>query len=148
MALGLYTEPKASKIISSDSSFTSSLSIAIDGKTGGEIAKKLYVRNDDLTRWYSSITLSTSDSSGRGLNAGNYGYSWKLYKTDQIPTLETWNTISSGNTITLDNLGNSSLGDTATYISFWVRVKIPRFAPIEQIRTVSIVISSTENFIV
>ena len=72
----------------------------------------------------------------------------KIKKKRYTPTLEEWNEISPGNTLSLSStLGTSIGGDIVTFLPFWIRIAIPRVQPVQTIQTVFLKILATEFLI-
>lgn len=143
MALGLYFEPRESSLISSESPFT----VTFDGRTGGEMDRCIFLRNDDLERWYSDIVISLSDSGDFDhTNNTTSGWWWKLKQKDIPPTNDEWIKISPDNELTIDeDIGSEGNGDIVTYIPVWVRVAVPRSQAIQTINSIVFVIEATEH---
>lgn len=146
MGIKIYTEANNAASVSSEDAFTKPLLIAMNGKTGGVLQKRIYVRNDELTKSYQGITVKPFSSYPAFINGTN-GMSWKLYAGDIKPTDEVWATISNANTITLPDLGTISTSDISTYLPFWVKVVIPRSTDAQTIKDVKLQISATETLI-
>jgi len=145
MALKLYTFPEASYYFKE----TVPLTFTFDGRVGGAIDKKIYLRNDDPYRWYDEISLQAVDTNGYSMADGTEGgFYWKLAQTDmELHPLE-WELISSGNSISIaDALGSDLQGNVTSYIPIWVRVAIPKGLPIQVIKDIVIRISAREHYI-
>jgi hypothetical protein len=145
MGLGIYEAANENAIISDENPFT----VTFDGRIGGAQAKKVYIRNDASDKWYSSIQLVVLDTIGASIVDGTVsGWSWKLMEKDIPPTEEEWAEVSPGNTISFSSsLGSSSLADTITYLSVWVRVEIPRGQSIQTITDIVLRLTAQENLI-
>jgi len=148
MALRVYNKPVETAFLSIDQEQTNPFYITIDGREGGAIDSLLYVRNDNIERYYTDITVQAVDLSGGWLTNGTKGFSWKLIEGNQKPLPEEWQATSDGNLLSLsDDLGTSLIGDIITYLPFWVRVKIPRNENVATIKTVVLRIEATEHYI-
>jgi len=121
--------------------------LTFDGRIGGERDRLVYVRNDDILRYYTDIQVSPTDSSGDNIvNGTTSGFFWKLMLKDIAPTNAEWALVSPGNTISLGaDLGDTTAGDIVTYLPFWVRVAIPRSQRIQTITDVVLNITATEG---
>lgn len=137
--LGIYSSADSGSEFSNDGSFDTPFSVSIDGVTGGALERRLYVRNDDAGKSYSSIQVLAVDG-GDDLVDGSTGYSWKLIAGDQRPTAVQWGAVTAGNTISLSNIT-----DTTTYLPFWVRIEVPRRAPIASFQSVSLRVTFNES---
>lgn len=148
MALGLYSKPVETAKLSEDGDQTTPFYITLDGKEGGAIDSLIYVRNDDISRYYTGITVRAVDTSGGWLTNGTQGFSWKLKEGSIRPLPQQWSSVSDGNTLSLsDNIGTSMIGDIITYLPIWIRVQIPRNESVATIKTVVLRISATEGYI-
>lgn len=148
MALHIYTEPKKTTQLSEDGEQTSPLSIPLDGQTGGVIDFKLYVRNDDTTKYYEDITITAVDLSGGWLTDDSQGFSWRLKEGNIKPTPEDWLNVTAGNSLTLsDDLGTTIIGNITIYLPFWLRVTIPRRENAAAIKSVVLRLQATENLV-
>jgi hypothetical protein len=57
MGLKIYDAPNPAQDFSQDGDFTRAFSVAFDGTVGQVIQQRLYVRNDDNTKSYQSISV-------------------------------------------------------------------------------------------
>ena len=71
-----------------------------DGNLGGEHEQKIYVRNSDALKYYTSVTLKYN-----GTVATSNGWSVKFTKGERQPTEAEWDLVASGATISLDDIG-------------------------------------------
>ena len=143
MGIGLYLNTN----INSKISDTNKFSITFDGRIGGIQDKQIYIRNDDITKWYNNIQLYVFDSGNNNIvNNQNNGWSWKLKEADIDPTNEEWNSISAGQTIAISvDLGSSTKFDIVTYVPIWLRIQIPSKQYVQTIETVSFNLLAQEN---
>ncbi|RLC08698.1 MAG: hypothetical protein DRI24_22950 [Deltaproteobacteria bacterium] len=145
MALGLYSTPHE------DNEFTllNAFSITFDGRVGGILNRKIYLRNDNTSLWYSDITIYPHDIISPDVTDNSLsGWYWKLAKRDLVPTPEEWGLVDPGNTLNInENIGSGIKGDINTFIPIWVQVKIPRGQAVQAIKDILLRIDSTENFI-
>ena len=144
MGLNIYTSPiETSKVSSSDY-----VPITFDGTTGGSIDTKLYIRNDDLTLWFSDIQVKPFED-GTTLNVvGGPAWEMRVLEKDIVPTTEEWFEVVAGNQITLSSdIGDSERGDISTYLSFWIRVTVPRDQEVQNISSVVIRINAASNLV-
>jgi len=145
MGLGLYRQPDINTTFSETSPFT----VTLDGKVGGSIEKCIYLRNNDTTKWYSSIQVSLVDDSGNDITNGTRsGWEWKLKESNLLPMVDEWDEVAPGNTISLgSDLGSSTKADTVTFLSIWVKIMIPGNQRIQVIDNVVFNITATESLI-
>ena len=145
MALAIYTSADPSAVLSQDGDYTQPLLVQADGRTGGVIERRLYLRNDDPAFSYSGISMEVFDPNENSLVDGTNGFSWKLIEGDTQPMESAWDNISAGNTVDFSNeLGDGDASDTATYLPFWVRVDIPRSASVQNITRLQVRTVATE----
>jgi len=144
MTLAIYTFPIETAAVDSDNLF----SVTFDGRIGGSIDRKLYVRNDNLERWYSSIAVTSVDTGMPIAGGGTEGWAWRLLEKDIAPTTEEWLVEDPGNTVSLtDNIGSATEGDTRTYLPFWVRITIPPRVQVQTLTGAVLRISATEGLV-
>lgn len=99
-----------------------------DGHLGGNYDILIYIRNNDITKYYIDITLSPVSSTNPDDILGEWGetgFGIKLLSGESRPTETEWDMVRSGESITLDNLGSSTSADVATFLPVWVRVICP-----------------------
>jgi hypothetical protein len=149
MALNLYSIPDESGAFTALSPFT----VTFDGRTGGSIDRKIYLRNDHPRRWYSNITLEavdTADNSVRKsmVTEGVPGFFWKLAQGDRPLYQEEWELVAKGNNISIaSNIGSATLGDITTYLPIWIRVRIPENVPISTVTEIVVRVIAKENYV-
>ena len=145
MALKLYAHPDAGFPYTDRVPFTTTF----DGRVGGSIDKLVYVRNDDLKRWYSDITVQAFDPDGDSMTDNSVpGFNWKLEQSDiELHPVE-WGLIAYGNTLYMDSdIGDSLSGDIVTFLPVWVRVTVPNNLPIQNITDIILRVGGTEHYI-
>ena len=147
MGLGIYTQPLETTEISTDDSKV--LSITIDGISGGSISKRLFVRNDDLNRFYDTIVVDVVQAADTSVIDGTGGKSWKLSEGNEEPPAEQWIRLTPAASISFsDAIGSSSRGDISTYLPFWVRIEVPAFQRRQNITTVKLRLTAQEQLVV
>lgn len=93
-----------------------------DGKIGGADLIKVYIKNDDVSKYYVSLKGNIE------LDLGEYDYtSWstKLIAGERQPTEAEWNRVVSGLDIDLPDIGDIDAADTSTYYPIWIRIYAP-----------------------
>jgi hypothetical protein len=145
MGLGLYTNATPGTKLSLAGAFTNPFTVTLDGRAGGQIEQRLYLRNDDVTFYYTGITLRPIDTIGNSITDGTDGYSWKLRAGNTQPTSDEWAAITAGALISFADVGGLGSPNTSTYQPFWVRVEIPKFAAINTFTDVQLRIQATQN---
>lgn len=139
MALNIYREANPSSAFSKDGTFSSPLSVALNGALGGVYEQRIYVRNDNVARVYTDITITPVDG-GDNIVDGTDGFSWKVLSGDQKPLEEQWDLQVAGDGV---NVGN--LTDTNTYLPFWIRVQVPEGADVTSYQGVQLEVEATES---
>lgn len=98
----------------------------IDGRLGGAHEQVIYIRNDDANNYYTSITLGYEHDNYADLGEfGATGWGVKFLYGERRPTEAEWDAVSSGEDISVPNIGDTSAGDTTTYHPVWIRVYCP-----------------------
>ncbi|RKZ06474.1 hypothetical protein DRQ25_13850, partial [Candidatus Fermentibacteria bacterium] len=126
MALKIYPDEGISSSYSQDGGLSNAFRQAFDGRSGTIREVRLYLRNDDVLYTYAQITIQPVVLSGRNIIDGTDGYSWKLSAGDTQPISDEWRGITAGASISM-----SDISDITTYSPFWVRIEVPRGAPVE-----------------
>ena len=142
--LKIYESPYPDKEFSSGAEYTDPLSMILDGSSGGILERRFYIRNDDTRYYYESIALQPIDG-GDSIIDGTDGYYWKLIVGDKRPLEEEWALVSAANSISFSDIGSSAGTDTYTYLPFWLRVAIPRNAPVNGYKATVLRITANES---
>lgn len=108
------------------------------------LIKKLYLRNDDPTKYYTSVSLQYGPEA---VIANELGFKYKILKQENTPTEADWLTVSSGNEVEFDDIGTESLA-SLTFVPFWVRLEIPRSTPQGIYSEARLIITYTESSII
>ena len=142
--ISLYDKPGGTKLtIPSDDGYNP-FTVTFNGSTGGAIVKRVYVRNDEVNKYYTSLTLTPYSA---GAYIDNSQWNWKLIISDTRPTHSDWINTSAGTVLSLSDLGSSTQGDTYTYISVWVRVEVPSRQPAQNIKNIYLRLEGEENLV-
>lgn len=140
MGIKIYKEANPDSEFSVAGEMTNPIRHTFDGRVGGVIEARYYVRNDDSDLIYSGIEVTPVDTNpDRNIVDGTDGYSWKLKSGDTQPLDEEWEIIDEGDTIEVGNLN-----DVNTYLPFWVRIEVPRNAEVESFDDVVLELSFDE----
>jgi hypothetical protein len=139
MALKIYEDADPGAAFSDDDTFSNPIAHAFDGTTGGVVERRFYVRNDDIGKTYTGVTVQPIDG-GDNLVDGSNGFSWKLAVGDTQPLEAQWDLVTAGDSISL-----SDITDTTTYVPFWVRIEVPQGAEIQSFQTVNLRTQATES---
>lgn len=101
-----------------------------DGRTGGADDKIIYIRNNDPANYYTDIVVSYENNQLDDYGeTGSTEWSVKFLKGSRRPTEAEWDSVRSGESITLEDIGSTVAADTYTFHPFWVRVYCPGNAP-------------------
>ena len=146
MALKIYTAVDPNAYLSAEGTFTNPFIGSFNGITGEVQVTRLYLRNDDATKYYTGIDIIPVDG-GENIVQGE-GFSWRLTAGDTQPLEAQWILLACGNTIAMSDIGSVSDGDIRTYLPFWVRITVSRSAPIAAYQGVTFKIIATEGIVV
>jgi hypothetical protein len=127
----------------SQSTFTNPIRSNHDGLKGEIVEQKLFIRNNDGTLYYTDVVI-TPTALSTNINSGT---SWlvKLYNGNDKPS--DWSVISSGASITLDDIGSVSSGDT-NYKPFWLYIKAPQGTKATTIDDISLTIDYSTGTVI
>lgn len=101
-----------------------------NGKTGGADDKLLFIRNDDSTCYYTDIIVSYDNSQLDDYGEfGSTGWSFKLLHGSRRPTEAEWDSVRSGESISIGDIGSTVAADTYTFHPFWIRAYCPGNSP-------------------
>jgi hypothetical protein len=106
-----------------DGSMTSPIVTTHDSIELSVIQTKVFVRNDDPTKYYEDVTIKYMPVSVVVNNVN--GWKFKCYSQDKQPTDMEWQTVSSGNEVILGDIGTTDAADL-DYHPIWLRVEAPR----------------------
>lgn len=144
MGLLIYQTPDPLSAFSAGGVFTNPLVQAFDGVTGNIVQRRYYVRNDSSSYSYSGIAVQPTHVSGDNIIDGTNGFNWKLIVGDEQPLEEQWDLVTPGNSIVIPNIGTALLADIVTFEPFWLRITVPRGAPIKSYSGITLNITGTE----
>lgn len=143
MSLAIYEGADPNTKYSVSGNFSNPFAESIDGRTGGTIERRMYVRNDSGAYTYSGIKVQSVSFTGRDITGGDDGFYWKLKSGSTRPTSQEWSTISGHNQITLGDLG-TGVADISTYLPFWLQITVPAGVDIQTFSGTTIRITATE----
>ena len=128
---------------------TAPVSTTHEGKSGDTSSVQLFLKNDDVLLWYSTIVVKSVDSvETGGLDDTIYdetGWGVKLYPGDTEPTGSFWDSLDWGNEISMDDIGESGTSDTTTYYPFWYLITCPPNTDAQTKTNIKIKVEFTEN---
>ena len=150
MALGIYIkEDDTFFLVSSADDLDSPLTTTHDGKRGDTKTLQLYVRNDDVTKWYSNIVITPVDL----IDANPYGdvaydetgWGVKLNQGSEEPTQGEWENVDWGDAIDMADVGADSGYDIATYYPLWYLISCPPNTDAQTKTDIVLDLAYTEN---
>lgn len=145
MALSIYESANPDTSFSSGTN-TNPISFTVDGTLGATITKKLYLRNDSASHYYTGISITPAINGGDDITTGSLStFHWKLIVGETEPLEDQWNLLTGGNVISLSNLGSLGSATTTTYLPFWLRVNVPKGIDIQVFEHVTLEVSATEQ---
>ena len=115
--------------VTSGTDVTNPITTTHNGKSGDQKSVCLYLRNDDVAKWYSNIIVrpvDLVDPEPYGDIAYNEtGWGVKLNPGGTEPTETEWVDILWGEPINMSNIGSDSAYDITTYSPFWYLISCP-----------------------
>lgn len=97
-----------------------------DGFNGESNEQIIYIRNDDVARYYTNLVMSYQSLAYDDFGVfGSTGWGTKLMYGERRPTEAEWDLVRSGDPLNLPDIGTTDLADTSTYHPIWVRVICP-----------------------
>lgn len=97
-----------------------------DGRLGGPYERVVYIRNDDVSNYYTNIVLSYESTLYNDIGEfGDSGWGIKYMYGERRPTEAEWDEVRSGEPLVLPDIGTTLAADTYTYHPFWIRVYCP-----------------------
>lgn len=114
-----------------------------NGKTGGTKDTLLYIKNEDLTLYYTNVLMSPVSSTYDDLYSqwGETGFGLKLLYGERQPTETEWDQVSSGEAISLPDIGTTVSADVANLYPVWVRTICPGNSDAQIMTTIGIKIT-------
>jgi len=101
-----------------------------DGHLGGSQEKLVYLRNADVGKYYTNITVHLAVTSYEDVGVlGTTGWGVKFIYGERRPTEDEWDQVRAGDAIALPDIGSTTLADTSTYHPIWVRSFCPGGEP-------------------
>lgn len=102
-----------------------------DGHIGGSMEQILYLRNHDVSKYFTNITVTPKitgayDDTGE---FGTTGWGVKVLYGSRRPTEMEWDLVRSGDGVILPDIGTTEAADTTTNHPIWVRVYCPGGEP-------------------
>jgi len=117
-----------------------------NGHLGGSEEKLVYLRNNDVSKYYTNIVASVVVSNYDDMGQfGSTGWGIKLLYGNRQPTEAEWDTVLPNGLLELPDIGSTLLADTFTYHPIWVRVYCPGNTSAQRRLNQTIRISSFER---
>lgn len=124
---------------------------------GSPVVKKLFLRNDDVTKWYEDIVITPKTTIGGAITG--LGLRVKLLSGHTKPTEADWAAAQVNDDATLQSplaggprntrlpeIGSAGGADTQ-YYPFWIWVQASPSLPVDNDTNLSLSVSYTENVI-
>ena len=130
--------------------FSNTILSSHNGTLGEAVDVLLYLRNDNSSYYYTSVSISFQDSDMTNndlLGPAGSGWGVKVSAGSRRPTLREWDTIAYDNTDTISTIGTTVAADTSGYYPFWVRVVVPGSIAAQVKTDLSLVVAATERLI-
>jgi hypothetical protein len=110
-----------------DDAYTDPLRTVHDGKLGGSYDVLVYIKNEDLSAYYTDVSISPVSNSYDDLAAewGETGFGLKMIYGERQPTETEWDQVRSGEAIVLPDIGTTTAADTQNFFPLWVRSICP-----------------------
>lgn len=120
-----------------------------DGRLGGAYEKLIKIRNSDVTRYYTNVTLSYLSTGYQEFGEfGTNGWSIKFIYGTRQPTEAEWDEVRSGEPLDLPDIGTVDAADTFQYHPVWVRVYCPGATPVQRKKNQKLRITYYEKLVV
>lgn len=150
MALDLYTYDSDTDTFvqhSKNGLFNNPAQTTHDGSNGEVVEKKLFLRNDDDTMYYTNLImqpLPLTKTAVGDINFPEAFVTFKIIVQNEQPTENQWKAVQSGAAVTFSDIGSSAAGDTA-YKPFWVYVGIPAGTRVQNINDIALHLEQEES---
>jgi hypothetical protein len=122
-----------------------------DGKNGDVATVDLYIRNDDVAKWFSNIIITPQDLIDAfpygDVNYDETGWGVRLSAGGTEPTEAEWEDINWGEVIIMENVGSNDSADTTTYFPFWYLITCPPNTDAENKEDIILRVDYTENVV-
>jgi hypothetical protein len=133
MALSLYHAPSPNAKIDSDSPLT----LTFDGRVPAAQQRLVYLRNDDVAKWYNDVHLSIPSPMANIV--------WKFKESDFSPSEEAWALIAANNTLSLtESVGSMGNPNTDTFFPVWIRIQTEKKLKIQTLINFPLSLQATE----
>lgn len=98
-----------------------------DGHLGGTKDILIYLKNNDLTLYYTGVVLNATSTIYNDIVSewGETGFGIKFLYGSRRPTETEWDQVKSGESISLPDIGSTEAADTANYYPIWIRTIVP-----------------------
>lgn len=145
MALAIYKKPDPDTKVTETNPFT----LTYDGRIGGAIDTRLYIRNDSSRFYYTDISVRVIDTVAPNFtNESIPKCYWKFAEKDVALSNAEWQLVQPANTLTITSaIGTSTLADTSLYLPFWVRVAFAPGFEIQTITNILLRVNATEKLV-
>ena len=99
----------------------------VNGRAGESDIFLTYLRNDDATVYYTSLTYGFASTGAYGTDGelAGTGWSFKAIYGQRRPTELEWDKVNSGEAVSIPDIGDTTAADMSTYHPIWVRIFVP-----------------------
>lgn len=151
MGLAVYYKNESDQFVEAtiDSDLTNPITSVHNGKAGDVKTIQLYLRNDDVTEWFSNIQIEPLDSvEPYDVGYDETGWGVKLSAGAAEPTSGEWEDMQWANQITMVDIGSDSAANTTTYFPFWYLITCPPNEEVKIKTDIVLDVSYTENAVI
>ncbi len=133
---------------------TNPILATLNGATGDYVVTRIFLRNDDATKYYKGISIVPS------VAFASYNASIKMLSGEPTPTSSEWASVSSGNLLqsTTDPTSKSNprewlyeIGSTGhpdvTYHPIYLRIEVEPGAPIDLVSNLTLTVTATDYLV-
>ena len=156
MALKLYQLDESTVQFTEISAGTFTDPVSFQVAPGGSaLVKKIFLRNDDATKWYNDIIITTVANNGAAISDGSVDI--RILSGDNYPSEAQWAATQANSAAqiasplgaplneTIPEIGAAGTADQK-YYPFWVRVLVSKASPVGS-SSFRLKVSFTENLV-
>lgn len=144
MALNIYKGQTTGDEVTADNYIAS----PHDALNGSWYMQKLYLRNDDATKYYTGISIAIDFVTAEDTpNASPNDVVYQLFAGDIAPTSAELKNLPYHNSISFSDIGAPGSPDTSTYYPFFLRIYVPGNSPLGKLTETSLKIIALENIV-
>jgi len=121
-----------------------SVSLVLDGGFGDWRIRKVLIKNDDPTKYYTDLVAAV-DNTSYSLGFMAEGYTIKLKASETAPAISEWNLVSPGNSVSLEDIGEAGNANTTTYVPIYIYTSCPANQQPNLISGINLILSGIER---